>query len=143
MNKEDLLNLYTDSLFIKKLSNNLDSTSNINGFSGSQISFIAAAIYNLNSYNHFYIFQNKESALIFKNDFDVISKKTASLFTANKEKINSSKEITENTKSLFEINSDKKNILVSFKDAINQKIPNNFNFQNKVINVKIGDLINT
>jgi len=143
MNTEDLLNLYTDSLFIKNLSNKLDSTSNINGFSGSQISFIAAAIYNLNNYNHFYIFQNKESALMFKNDFEIISKKTALLFTANKEKINSSKEITENTKSLFEINSDKKNILISFKEAINQKIPNNLNFQNKVINIKIGDQINT
>ena len=37
-NTEDLLNLYTESLFIKNLSNKLDSILNINGFSGSQVS---------------------------------------------------------------------------------------------------------
>ena len=104
MNTEDLLNLYTESSFIKNLSKNIDSISNINGFSGSQISFIAGAIYNLNSSNHFFIFENKESALLFKNDFEIISKKQTSLFTTNTEKKNSAKEITQNTKSLFEIN---------------------------------------
>ena len=142
MNTEDLLNLYTESSFIKSLSNKLDSISNINGFSGSQIAFIAAAVYDLNSCDHFFIFQNKESALLFKNDFEIISQKMALIFTTNKEKINSSKEITQNTRSLFEINSDKKHILISFKDAVNQKTPNNSNFQSKVLNIKIGDKIN-
>jgi len=60
MNTEDLLNLYTESSFIKNLSKNIDSISNINGFSGSQISFIAGAIYNLNSSKCFKsIFINK------------------------------------------------------------------------------------
>jgi len=143
MNKEDLLKIYTQSSFIKNLSNQLDSTSNINGFSGSQIAFIAAALYNLNNCNYFFIFQNKESALIFKNDFEIISKENALLFTTNNEKINSTKDITQNTRSLFEINANKKNILISFKDAINQKTPNNSNFQSKILKIKIGNKINT
>ena len=143
MNTEDLLNLYTESSFIKNLSKNIDSISNINGFSGSQMSFIAGAIYNLNSCNHFFIFENKESALLFKNDFEIISKKQTSLFTTNTEKKKSAKEITQNTKSLFEINSEKKNILISFKDAVNQKTPNSSNFKSKVLNIKIGDKIKT
>ena len=102
MNKEDLLKIYTQSSFIKNLSNQLDSTSNINGFSGSQIAFIAAALYNLNNCNYFFIFQNKESALIFKNDFEIISKENALLFTTNNEKINSAKEITAGTHKTYE-----------------------------------------
>ena len=63
------------------------------------------------------------------------------LFLLNKN--NSDKEISQNTKTLYEINSKKRNILVSYKNAIEQKIPDNTNFKNRLLNLSINFKINT
>ena len=141
MNREELLSIYTSSSLIKDLTNNLKKIKNINGLSGSQLSFIASSIDQTNQINQFYIFQNKETALLFKNDFENLGNKIASLFLLNKN--NSDKEISQNTKTLYEINSKKRNILVSYKNAIEQKIPNNTNFKNRLLNLSINFKINT
>ena len=44
MNREELLSIYTSSSLIKDLTNNLKKIKNINGLSGSQLSFIASSI---------------------------------------------------------------------------------------------------
>ena len=59
MNREELLSIYTSSSLIKDLTNNLKKIKNINGLSGSQLSFIASSIDQTNQINQFYIFQNK------------------------------------------------------------------------------------
>ena len=41
--KEDLLKLYKSSPYIKKIAEDLDTISHINGFSGSQMAFFASA----------------------------------------------------------------------------------------------------
>lgn len=140
MNKEELLDLYTSSSIIQNLSSNTDSIRNINGLSGSQLAFISSSIYVNKKVDFFYIFQNKESALLFKNDFEILSKEKALFFSNNKQ--NSSAEISQNTKSIFHLNDNKRNILISYKEAINKKIPNDLNFKNKVISLKIGNQIN-
>ena len=102
MNKEELLDLYTSSSIIQNLSSNTDSIRNINGLSGSQLAFISSSIYVNKKVDFFYIFQNKESALLFKNDFEILSKEKALFFSNNKQ--NSSEEISQNTKSIFHLN---------------------------------------
>ena len=141
MNREELLSIYTSSSLIKDLTNNLKKIKNINGLSGSQLSFIASSIDQTNQIDQFYIFQNKETALLFKNDFENLGNKIASLFLLNKN--NSDKEISQNTKTLYEINSKKRNTLVSYKNAIEQKIPDNTNFKNRVLNLSVNFKINT
>ena len=86
MNREELLSIYTSSSLIKDLTNNLKKIKNINGLSGSQLSFIASSIDQTNQINQFYIFQNKETALLFKNDFENLGNKIASLFLLKKNK---------------------------------------------------------
>ena len=89
----------------------------------------------------FIFFRKKKSALLFKNDFENLSNEKT-LFFSNSNQI-SNKEISQNTKSIHLINEEKRNILVSYKEAISKKIPNYLNFQNKVLQLKVDDQINT
>ena len=141
MTKEDLLNLYTSSSLIQNLSHNSEEIKNINGLSGSQLAFISSSLFLNKKVDFFYIFQKKESALLFKNDFENLSNEKT-LFFSNNNKI-SNKEISQNTKSIHLINDETRNILISYKEAINKKIPNYLNFQNKVLQLKVDDQINT
>ena len=141
MNKEDLLSIYTSSSLIQNLSFNSEEIKNINGLSGSQLAFISSSLYLNKQVDFFYIFQKKESALLFKNDFENLSNEKT-LFFSNNNQI-SNKEISQNTKSIHLINEEKRNILVSYKEAISKKIPNYLNFQDKVLQLKVDDQINT
>ena len=95
MTKEELLSLYTSSSLIQNLSFNLEEIKNINGLSGSQLAFISSSLFLNKKVDFFYIFQKKESALLFKNDFENLSNEKT-LFFSNNNKI-SNKEISQNT----------------------------------------------
>ena len=80
MNKEDLLSIYTSSSLIQNLSFNSEEIKNINGLSGSQLAFISSSLYLNKQVDFFYIFQKKESALLFKNDFENLSNEKTLFF---------------------------------------------------------------
>ena len=141
MTKEELLSLYTSSSLIQNLSFNLEEIKNINGLSGSQLAFISSSLYLNKKVDFFYIFQKKESALLFKNDFENLCNEKTLFFSNNNQ--SSNKEISQNTKSIHLINDEKRNILISYKEAISKKIPNYLNFQNQVVQLKVDDQINT
>ena len=102
MNKEDLLSIYTSSSLIQNLSFSSEEVKNINGLSGSQLAFISSSLYLNKKVDFFYIFQNKESALLFKNDFENLSNEKTLFFSNNNR--NSNKENSQNTKSIHLIN---------------------------------------
>ena len=94
MNKEDLLSIYTSSSLIQNLSLKSEEIKNINGLSGSQLAFISSSLYLNKKVDFFYIFQNKESALLFKNDFENLSNEKTLFFSNNNQ--NSNKENSQN-----------------------------------------------
>ena len=125
MTKEDLLNLYNSSSLIQNLSHNSEEIKNINGLSGSQLAFISSSLFLNKKVDFFYIFQKKESALLFKNDFENLSNEKT-LFFSNNNKI-SNKEISQNTKSIHLINDETRKVVESFMESTSTLIQNEFN----------------
>jgi transcription-repair coupling factor (superfamily II helicase) len=72
MQTDEILKLYSESDKLKTLVNTLANPDSgdifLQGLTGSQDAFVAAALFKLSSYNHFFVLSDKEEAAYFQNN---------------------------------------------------------------------------
>ena len=117
---------------------------NLIGFIGSSLALSASALILKNNQPHVFILKDKESASYFANDLENLLKKNIFFFpSSHTKKFQIKKSNTENIllriELLSKINNTEKPIIVTYTEAIAEKVINQKELQNKSIVLKVNE----
>ena len=117
---------------------------NLIGFIGSSLALSASALILKNNLPHVFILKDKESASYFANDLENLLKKNIFFFPSSyKKKFQVKKSNTENIllriELLSKINNTKKPVIITYTEAIAEKVINQKELQNKSIVLKVNE----
>lgn len=153
MNLNTLLGLYQDDDRLKQLAAGISLPDpklriNLSRLRGSSINFIAAAVWQMSDVNHVFVLNDKEEASYFQNDLENL---TAALDiflfpdsfkkSGNYRELNSS-HIMLRTEALSKLDRHAyKKVLVTYPDALMEKVVNGSALSKNKISIKTGELL--
>jgi len=132
-------------LLIEKLGNNSTRSSIIlQNIQGSLKTIIAANIFKKTNFNHLFVLDNLEDALYFLDDLNNLNICAASFLFPSSDRISlgDNNVILERIEVLNEISSKKKTCIITYPEAIREKILNKKEFNKKKIKIQVGDQFN-
>mgnify|MGYP001242234633 FL=1 len=142
-----LINIVNKQKQVRNIQSALDkkiNKINLIGFIGSSLALSASALILKNNQPHVFILKDKENASYFANDLENLLKKNIFFFPSyHKKKIQTKKNNTENIllriELLSKINNTEKPIIITYTEAIAEKVINQKELQNKSIVLKVND----
>lgn len=154
MNLQYLQNLYSQHPYQKKLIDEIRLSSpkliTLNNIRASAFAFFANSIFKELDYNHVFIFDNKESAAYFHNDFEMLSqaldvcmfpdsfKKCGQIGELN----NSHVMLRAETLMKLNVSNPHKKVLITYPEAICEKVINTTTFSKNTIFIKQNEKLN-
>ena len=154
MNLDVLLGLYKNDIRLKQIAagfllpgNKLRV--NLDNLRGSSVGFVAAALWHLSDHNHVFILNEKEEAAYFHNDLEHLTKALDIFFfpdsfkrTGHFNELNSS-HVMLRTEALTKFTGKRinKKILVTYPEALFEKVVDPNTLGNNMISVKVGETI--
>ncbi len=155
MNLQVLQEIYRNDDRIKKIADELllpESKKNLSlqGLSGSSIHFIATAVWQLSQVNHLFILNDKEEAAYFHNDLEYLTKALDVFYfpdsfkkTGTFTELNAS-HLMMRTEALTKFNGENihKKIVVTYPEALFEKVVNSRILSENLIQLKVGEQLN-
>ena len=147
MSNFNLLELFSQDENCKELNNWLEKNNNekicLKNTHGSQISIIAASIINENKVNNLFILDNLEDALYFLDDLNNLNTHHSAYLFPSSERINIGDKnvLLERISVLKKLNTKKQISIVTYPEAILEKVITKKQFQTKKISLKKGSKI--
>ncbi len=154
MLKGEILKIYQEDPFLHSISEIIKPNESrhirIQGISGSMDAIIAAAIYKNNLQNHIFILNEKEEAAYFLSDLrQLLPNQAVSFFPTSYKKAYEFEEIEnanilQRAEVLNRLNSksSKGELIVTYPEALAEKVINKKSLVKNTLNVKTGDIIN-
>ncbi len=154
MNLQYLQNIYTQHPYHKKMIDELNLSSpkiiTLNNLRGSAFSFFTNSIFKELNYNHVFILDDKESAAYFHNDFEMLSQALdVCLFPDSYKKCghigelnNSHVMLRAETLMKFNVPAAHKKVLITYPEAICEKVINTNTFSKNTIFIKQNEKLN-
>lgn len=156
MNLQVLLGLYQNDIRLKQLAAAISLPDPrqrvyLDNLRGSLVNFIATAIWQLSDLNHVFILTDKEEAAYFHNDLEHLTGALDICFfpdsfkkTGSYNELNSS-HIMLRTEALTKFSGKKvqKKILVTYPEALFEKVVNPDTLSGNMISIKVGELLKT
>ena len=147
MSNFNLLELFSQDENCKELNkwleNNDKGKIHLKNTHGSQISIIAASIINKNKVNNLFILDNLEDALYFLDDLNNLNTRNSAYLFPSSERINrGDKNVLLERINVLKLLNTRKNIsIVTYPDAVLEKVITKDQFQTKKISLKKGSKI--
>ena len=152
MNLQVLLGLYQNDIRLKQLAAAISLPkpllrASLDGLRGSSVNFIATAVWQLSDANHVFVLNDREEAAYFHNDLEHLTnaldihyfpdsfKKTAGFGDLN------SSHVMLRTEALSKFNADvvRKKVLVTYPEALFEKVVNPRSLSKNMISIKVGE----
>ncbi len=154
MNLEALQGLYQNDIRIKQIAAGIDLPGHklriyLDNLRGSSVNFVATALWQISDYNHVFILNDKEEAAYFHNDLEHLTKALDICFFPDSFKrtgvfneLNSS-HVMLRTEALTKFAGEKtrKKILVTYPEALFEKVVNPSSLSRNMIHIKVGEEI--
>lgn len=155
MNLQVLQEIYLDDDRVKKIADELLLPENkqplfLQGLSGSSINFIATAVWQLTDVNHVFILNDKEEAAYFHNDLEHLTKALDIFYfpdsfkkTGTLNELNTS-HVMMRTEALTKFSTENihKKVLVTYPEALFEKVVNARTLSENLIQLKVGEQLN-
>ena len=148
MNKLNLLKLFSDSENFQSLINELNTKEQRDNFylknlNGSQKTLLAAHTIKHTKSTHLFILENLEEALYFLDDLNnIMPGHTSHLFPSSERiKLGDNNVLLEQIEVLNKLSKNKQNTIVSYPQAIKEKIITKSDFKKNQIQISVGDEI--
>jgi transcription-repair coupling factor (superfamily II helicase) len=152
MNLEVLQGMYQNDIRIKQIAAGLSLPHHklriyLDNLRGSSINFVATALWQTTDYNHLFILNEKEEAAYFHNDIEHLTKALDVFFfpdsfkrTGHFNELNSS-HVMLRTEALTKFTGNKinKKVLVTYPEALFEKVVNPKSLSNNMISIKVGE----
>lgn len=155
MNLPVLLGLYQNDIRLKQLAAGISLPDPklrvyLNGLQGASVSFIATALWHLSDANHVFVLNDREEAAYFHNDLEQLTNALDICYfpdsfkkTGDYKDLNSS-HIMLRTEALTKFSSNrKKGVLVTYPEALFEKVVNPKALSGNMISVKVGEQLKT
>ena len=148
MNKLNLLKLFSDSENFQSLINELNTKEQrdncyLKNLNGSQKALLAAHTIKHTTSTHLFILENLEEALYFLDDLNnIMPGRTSHLFPSSERiKLGDNNILLEQIEVLNKLSKNKQNTIVSYPQAIKEKIIAKSDFKKNQIQISVGDEI--
>ena len=155
MNLDVLQGLYQNDIRLKQIAAGLSMPGHklrlyMDNLRGSSVNFVATALWQQTDANHVFILNDKEEAAYFHNDMEHLTKALDICFfpdsfkrTGAFNELNSS-HVMLRTEALtkFSVNSPRKKVLVTYPEALFEKVVNPSSLSGNMIHIKVGENLN-
>ena len=148
-NNSDLfLDIFLKSKIYKKFNEAFDSDLkkiHFKGNVGSSLSIYASTILKNIKNNHVFILRDKEEALYFTNDVESILKNETLFFPSSNRrsyqfKESDSSNVLLRSEVLSRLNNTQNNIVITYPEALSEKVINNIELENKTISIEVDQI---